>query len=180
MSQEWNIRIRGDCCAATGNGFADGTVIVSRLVFGEDGYRREDYAEAQWDETLREGAVSVWRGVFRAPPPTPQEAIRKETVESLLRELIETDDEANRGLIFILAVMLERKRILVERDVHQRDDGMRMRVYEHRKSGESFLIPDPELQLDELDALQVHVMERLGIPYPGGGIADSGEVNSEQ
>jgi hypothetical protein len=166
MSQDWNIRTRADRCAATGNGFADGAVIVSRLVFGKDGYTREDYAEAQWDDALRQDAVSVWKGVFHAPPQSPEEPLRRETVESLLRELIETDDDNNRGLIFILAVMLERKRMLVERDVHDREDGLRMRLYEHRKSGESFLIPDPQLQLDELDALQHEVMQRLGL-HPG-------------
>lgn len=166
MSQDWNIRTRGDCCAATGSGFADGTLIVSRLIFGEDGYHREDYAVEQWEESMREEAVSVWRGVFRAPPPEPEDPVKKESVESLLRQLIETEEESNRGLIFILAVMLERKRILVERDVHDREDGVRLRVYEHRASGESFLIPDPSLQLEELEALQAEVLTRLGLAPP--------------
>ena len=167
MSQDWDIRSRGAACAGSGEPFADGAVVYSRLRFTEEGYTRDDYAEAAWEEALGDGAVSVWKGIFRAPPAPREEALRKENAESLLRKLIETEDEANRNLIFILAVMLERKRILAERDVHQREDGAKIRVYEHKKSGEMFLIPDPELRLAELDAVQAEVVERLGGGAPG-------------
>lgn len=162
MAQEWNIRSRGVVCAKTGETFADGILVVSRLVFCEDGYVREDYSEAQWTDALKDDAVSVWRGVYHPPPPPPEEPVKKETAESLLRQLMETDDPANGNVIYILAVMLERRRILVERDVHLREEGAKIRVYEHRKSGETFLVPDPELRLSELEEVQQEVLDRLG------------------
>ena len=162
MSSDWNIKSRSDECVGSGQGFGDGVVVFSRLLFTEEGYIREDYSESQWSEQLRDSAVSVWRGQFRAPPPKAEEAIKKENAESLLRQLIETEDEENRNVIYILAVMLERKRILAERDVHTRDDGVKLRVYEHKKSGEVFLIPDPELKLAELEVVQEDVARRLG------------------
>jgi hypothetical protein len=162
MAQEWNIRSRGDTCTKTGEVFADGATVVSRLVFGEDGYRREDYHDAEWTDDLKDEAVSVWRSVYHPPPPPPEEPVKKETAESLLRQLMETEAPENANVIYILAVMLERRRILVERDVHLRDDGGKMRFYEHRKSGETFLVPDPELKLSELEDVQREVLERLG------------------
>jgi hypothetical protein len=177
-SQDWNIKTRGAACSATGNAFEDGTTIYSRLIFGEEGYGREDYSETEWNEKLRDSAVSVWKSIFHAPPPAAEEPLKKETVESLLRQLIETDDLANRSVIFILSVMLERKRILVERDVHHREDGVKVRVYEHKKTGETFLIPDPELKLSELEDVQAQVMERLGIPPPGSEATPSGDEST--
>lgn len=167
MSQDWNIRTRGTTCKASEQPFEDGIEVYSRLVFGEEGYVREDYSSDAWNEALKTGAMSVWKNRYRVPTPeAEQKAVRKETAESLLRQLIETEDEANRNVIFILAVMLERQRILVERDVHQREDQVKIRIYEHRKSGESFVIPDPELKLAELEEVQTDVMQRLGIPPP--------------
>jgi hypothetical protein len=144
----------------------DGTDIVSRLIRGPEGYEREDYAASAWNESLREQAVSVWKRVYLAPPAAPAEPLKKETVESLLRQVIDLDQPEDTGLIFILAVMLERKRILVERDVDVRDDGQTVRVYEHRGTQETFLIRDPQLKLVELQDLQLRVEQKLGIERP--------------
>ena len=97
----------------------------------------------------------------------------------MLRQLIETEDEENRNVIYILAVMLERKRILAERDVHTRDDGVKLRVYEHKKSGEVFLIPDPELKLAELEVVQEDVARRLGWRSDEESDGDTETVSSE-
>ena len=173
MAQEWNIRSRGEVCAGTGEAFSDGDTVVSRLVFDEEGYRREDYSEGQWTEALKDASVSVWRSVYHPPAPPPEEPLKKETAESLLRQLMETDDPANGNVIYILAVMLERRRILVERDVHQREDGGKTRFYEHRKSGETFLVPDPDLKLSELAQVQQEVLARLGKPSGAGEEKDA-------
>ena len=163
MSQDWNIASRAHVCASTGNEFADGAEIVSCLRFSEDGYQRDDVDAAAWDNSLRGDSISVWRSVYRAPPPKPEEPIKRETVEGLLRQLIEDEDREEARVIYILAVMLERKRVLVERATHLRDDGMTARVYEHRKTGESFLILDPELKLGDIADVQAEVAERLGL-----------------
>jgi hypothetical protein len=105
----------------------------------------------------------VWKGVFRMPPPPPEEPLKKETAESLLRKLIEDGEQSRAGVIYILAVMLERKRVLTEKDVQKRPDGVWIRVYEHRRTAETFLVRDPRLRLDELDTVQREVMELLGV-----------------
>lgn len=172
MSQDWNLSSRGHACLTTGAPFEDGMTICSRLVFGECGYVREDYRQEAWNDALREGALSVWKGVYRAPPPRKAEPLRKENAEARLRELIETEDERNRNVIFILAVMLERKRTLVERDVAVREDGVKLRIYEHRGTGETFAIPDPELKLSEIESVQQEVFVKLGGESPvGEGLA---------
>ena len=167
MGQDWNIKVRGHECYASREPFTEGCEVFSRLVFVEEGYVREDYSREHWNDGLKEQAVSVWKNIYTVPPiESDDKIVKKETAESLLYQLLEAEDESNQSVIFILAVMLERQRILVERDVIHQEDRGKVRVYEHRRSGESFLIPDPELKLAELESVQNAVMQRLGISGP--------------
>ena len=93
--------------------------------------------------------------------------LRKSVEKNFLKnkefhDFISKNVEPNRNVIYILAVLLERKRILTERDVQTRDDDIVTRVYEHRQTGEVFLIPDPRLHLDQLEEVQKEVVLMLG------------------
>ncbi|MDA1043846.1 MAG: hypothetical protein O3C57_01340 [Verrucomicrobia bacterium] len=167
MAQDWDIRSRGTKCNACEKGFEDAQTFHSSLTFGEEGYQRTDFCQTCWDAGQKDipSVVSYWLGKFKSPPPPAEEAVKKETAESLLRKLMEEDDPDMHNVIFILAVMLERKRILVERDVHTREnDQALVRVYEHRLSGETFLVVDPKLSLTEIEPVQIQVINLLGGP----------------
>ncbi len=162
-SQDWDIKPRGMACAQCQAPFTDKQTYVSQLMFGAEGYVRRDYCFACWArEENRDAAISVWKGVFHPPPPPPEEPLKKETAESLLRGLMETNDPTRKNVIFILAVMLERRRLLVERDAQIRDDGTTLRVYEHRQTGDTFMVTDPNLDLNQLEQVQEEVMAMLG------------------
>jgi hypothetical protein len=178
MAQDWDIKPLGASCQACDRAFQDGAPYRSTLVFGEEGYRRADFCEACWTQDRNPAdAVSTWQGVYRAPAPPPEEALKKETAESLLRRLMKTDDASRVNVIYILGVMLERKRILVERDVQIRDNGIKILVYEHRKTGETFLVPDPQLRLDELEHVQEEVVTMLGGKAPGQAQEEESDVS---
>ena len=174
MNPEWNIRSCADQCAACQKKFADRETLMSRLRFAADGYLREDFCSACWParSAAEGGEVSAWAATWAAPAPKAPEPLKKETAESLLRELMETDDPAKRNVIFILAVMLERRRILVEKEVQMPEGtGQKIRVYEHKQTGESFVVPDPQLKLKEIETVQREVMELLGISPSAGKAA---------
>lgn len=164
MSQEWEIKSCSRVCSGTGQPFADGQAIYSCLQAGAEGFERRDFSEAGWTEQIRQGVVSFWKSVYHAPPPPTPEAVKKETAETLLRQYMTKEDFSRINAVYILAVMLERKRVLVERDVQDREDGTRLRIYEHKKTGEVFTIPDPKLKLGELAQVQQEVAELLGLP----------------
>jgi hypothetical protein len=162
MAQEWDIKPRAAGCAGCENEFGDGQVCHSALLLGTDGYRRADFCEDCWKGSgNRLSPFSTWQGRFVKPLPPPEEPLKKENAESLLRRLME-DEEASRNVIYILAVMLERKKVLIEKDVKPNEDGTSLRIYEHRKTGETFLIPDPHLLLDQLETVQREVVGMLG------------------
>ncbi|MDD2237817.1 MAG: hypothetical protein PHG65_11490 [Kiritimatiellae bacterium] len=162
-NQEWQIRSRADQCLDCGKKFDDGEAICSRLVFNEEGYVRGDRCTACWTQReKKEGLVSYWRGIYRKPPPPKPEAVQRETAETLLRNLIEEEDAASLNTIYILSVMLERRRILAEKEVRKNEAGELIRIYEHKKTGEAFIIKDPQLKLAELEHVQEEVVARLG------------------
>jgi hypothetical protein len=87
--------------------------------------RRSDVCEALLAEAIRrnrqpKGPDLPLAGNLRGAPPVV-EAIQKENAETLLKKLIELNDPRYIPAGFILAVMLERKRILKvkEQIVHE-------------------------------------------------------------
>jgi hypothetical protein len=163
MAQDWDIKPRSSGCHDCETPFVDRQVCYSMLRFEPEGYQRRDLCESCWNAAReRAGRYSSWQGVYRAPPEKPEPAVRKETAESLLRRLMEDPEEAAANVMFILAVMLERNRTLVERATQNRDDGTRLRIYEHRRTGETFVVPEPVLQLDQLEQVQREVVDMLG------------------
>lgn len=161
MSQDWDIKSPAAVCHSCLKPFSDRTPYVGVLSFDLDGYKRRDLCETCWVvEKPKLTAFSTWQGVFKPPPPKATDPIQKESAESLLRKLLESDDSSKRNVIYILAVMLERKKILVEQTVRRGEHGL-TRVYDHKRTGETFIIPDPELQLSQIRVVQEEVVALL-------------------
>ena len=162
---EWNIQSRAHACQACGKHFSDQQPYHTLLADAKHEILRQDLCEPCWEADAegardRKGFISHWQGVYEAPPPAPPEAIQKENAESLLRKLIEMNDPAHAAASYILAVMLERKRILKVKEQFQRE-GRRVFVYEQPRTGDVFTIPDPDLQLNQLEAVQRDVAQLL-------------------
>jgi hypothetical protein len=161
---EWNIQSRGHGCEACGKTFADKEAYHTMLFEERAELRRSDICGACWDTQFKEardrkGFISHWQGVYLAPPP-PTETIKKETAETLLRKIIEQNDPQFIPAAYILAVMLERKRILKVKEQFVRD-GQRVFIYEHPKTGDVFTVADPNLQLNQLEEVQRDVAALL-------------------
>jgi hypothetical protein len=161
---EWNIQSRAHACEACTQPFADQQPY--RTILFEDGkeLRRSDIcepcAEKDGDMRQRKGYISHWNGTYEAPPAHPVEAIQKENAESVLRKLIEQNDPRYAPAAYILAVMLERKRILKVKEQIRRE-GQRIFIYEQPKTGDLFTIADPNLHLDQLEQVQHDVAQLL-------------------
>ena len=90
------------------------------------------------------------------------EAVGRQTAEDLLRRyMAETSSELSNAR-YILAVMLERKKLLKEIEAKRGEDGSLTRIYEHTKTGEVFIIPDPQLRMDQIADVQMQVAGLLG------------------
>ena len=140
--------------------FVPGEYFYTLLYHGADGYRREDLSEEAWrdhNENIR--PFSFWKTKFEPAPRPAPEALPKENAEQLFRRLI-TQPEPPTNACFVLAVMLERKRVLkqVRTEIANGDS---MLIYEHRQNGDVFIVRDPKLRLSELERVQDEVAELL-------------------
>jgi hypothetical protein len=162
---EWNIQSRAHACTACEQPFADKQQYHTVLLDEHPEFRRHDLCEACWQKDFgadvreRQGFVSHWLGTYEAPPPVA-EVIQKESAETLLRKLIAANDPAHAPAAYILAVMLERKRLLRVKEQLTRE-GQRVFIYEQPKTGDIFTITDPKLQLNQLELVQRDVADLL-------------------
>ncbi len=165
MAHEWNIRPRGRGCVRCDKRFKSGEECLSLLLTTDGGYERSDYCVPCWELSKEDVTpFSLWQGEFIESLPAAQrsEPLQRETAEALLRRLVALEDPANANVVYILAVMLERKKQLIERDTRQHETGGLLRIYEHRASGDTFVILDPQLQLDAIAEVQQQVVAMLG------------------
>ena len=190
MITEWNIQSRGHGCEACGKTFVDRETYHTVLWEERSEFRRSDVCDGCWqskfnDARDRKNFISCWQGVYEAPPP-PTDPIKKETAETLVRKLIELNDPIYVPAAYILAVMLERKRLLKVKEQVIRD-GRRVFIYEQPATGDVFTITDPNLRLDQLDQVQREVATLLehgllAVPSPAARATDDAaatEVEAE-
>jgi hypothetical protein len=161
LSNEWAIKHRADLCAVTRRPFVAGEYFYTLLYHDADGYRREDLSEEAWlnrNENIR--PFSFWKSRYEPLRPKPDEPVPKENADQLFRRLMASAlPPANA--CYVLAAMLERKRILKQVKTEARDGERRVLIYEQASTGDVFIVPDPQLRLDELEHVQNEVAELL-------------------
>jgi hypothetical protein len=162
---DWNIQGRAHACEACGKRFADQEAFHTLLFDEHADLRRSDICTGCWQQQFSDGArdrkgfLSYWQGIYESPPSVV-DPIHRDTAETLLRKLIEQNDPRYVPAGYILAVMLERKRILKVKEQIIRD-GKRTFIYEQPKTGDVFTIIDPDLKLDQLEEVQRDVAALL-------------------
>jgi hypothetical protein len=179
LQESWHVRSRSRECSITQTPFTEGQPIITALFPDPEssGYLRKDFCESAWEQRSPEDEVpfSHWRTKFQ-PTLThdTQPAVTKQTAEELLKHLVEEDQEHTENTRYILAVMLERQKTLRETDTQPTNNGI-LRIYEHRKTGEIFIVKDPNIPLDEVEKIQLEVMELLA-PKPNPVVTDETPV----
>lgn len=161
LANEWPIKHRADACARTQRAFERGEQFYTLLFREGEGFRREDLSEEAWvqrNENIR--PFSFWKTRYEPPPPAPPEPLGKQNAEDILRRLLAEDNASNANACYVLAVMLERKRVLKQIKTEQ-TDGRPVLIYEHAKTGDVFIVPNVQLRLDEIEHVQNEVSQLL-------------------
>ena len=159
LPNDWAIKERADACAATQRPFQEGEDFYTLLFRDADGFRREDLSEDAWknrNENIQ--PFSFWKTRYEPLPESP-EPLAKENAEQLFRRLIVSENPPANAC-YVLAAMLERKRVLKQVKTENAEKG-RLLIYEHGTTGDVFIVPDPGLKLDELESVQNEVAKLL-------------------
>ena len=165
MIQAWNLRTRAHHCAVTDRRFEEGEQFYTAIYFDKKtgDYTRRDVSAAAWEQDSQDHPpFSFWKSLYEKPQTEERpEVTPRENASVLLHRLIVEDEPSTENARYILALMLERRRILAPTAVQHTDSG-RLLLYENKKTGEVFIIRDPELRLDEIAAMQEEVATLLG------------------
>lgn len=172
MLNDWNIKSRSDTCQISGTPFQEGDFFYTLLFCNNnDEYERLDVSEASWKAlnsestesspfpfTKEKGKISgSWRSKYELPPPPPPEPLKKDDAEGMLRYFLASTDPQHLNASYILALMLERKKIF--KALPSADSSTLL--YEHTATGETFIIKDPHLSLENLAEVQQEVSALL-------------------
>jgi hypothetical protein len=158
MQADWEIKSRAHQCSRTGREFAEGEFFYTILVREGEGFLREDMSEEAWNERNENiQPFSFWRSKYEPPAPPPAEPLPRDDAEGLLRRLIQENDPTYANVRYILALMLERKRVI--RPLESSDDDML--VYEHLATGETFVLANPKLSFERIPEVQREVSALL-------------------
>ncbi len=162
---DWTIQARANHCDVTGRPFTEGETFYTLLYrdrHGGDAFSRRDVSAEGW-KTIRANRDTpppfcFWRAKYSPPPPPAPEALARADAETLLRRFLSENQPGQARATYILALMLERKRLL--RPTESRTDEetkRRLLFYEHAKTGETFVVVDPGLRLDQIEDVQREV-----------------------
>ena len=158
LPNEWAIKHRADFCAVTDRPFVPGEYFYTLLYHDSNGYRREDLSAEAWrnrNENIR--PFSFWKSRYEPLPPEPAEPV--ENAEQLFRRLMSSSNPPANAC-YVLAAMLERKRVLKQVKTEQSANG-RVLIYEQPATGDLFIVPDLQLRLDEVETVQNEVAQLL-------------------
>lgn len=173
--ENWNIRSRSHECSHSGKKFVENewfyTALFEDSITGD--LIRRDYSESAWNELQSQfdpPPQAYWRSKYEVAEAKTQ-VIEKHTAETLLRKLAEEDNPLTEATRYVLAIMLERKRNLKQTGTRETPEATYL-IYEQNKTGEVFIIRDPELKLWELEPIQREVAAMLG-SAPGTPVTET-------
>ena len=159
MKEEWTINKREKTCSACSVAFMPGNDYMGALFQEDNEYVRKDLCLSCWEEKGTEESIfSFWKGHLPEKTDEDTEPLKSiEKVEYFLRKLVEKRN-VPRKACYILAVILERKRIIKQVDIKKDSaTGEKILIFEFVKTGESIVLEDPHIKLDEIPVVQAEL-----------------------
>ena len=127
LADEWSIQHRAETCAVDRPALCRWRKFLHPAFSRRRGYRRQDLSEEAWqerNENMR--PFSFWRARFEPPPPRCAGTFAKgKRGGTVSRRLVAAADRANANACYVLAAMLERKRVLKQIQTEEARSGSR-------------------------------------------------------
>jgi hypothetical protein len=133
---DFKIARRARTCAVSGRPFEPGDIIVSVIHEEPQGFVRRDVREEHLEQ-LQGTPFCVFR-TEQPPPPAPARRVDYDLAQEFFDRLVREADPAREALVYVLALLLARKR--------------RVRIVETRQlpEGELLLLRIPRAEEDEI------------------------------
>ena len=106
LADSWHLRPSSPQCSVTGREFAEDELFYT-AIFPDpesDAFERRDFSEEAWNNRADDAEVpfSFWRSIFKPRPVDEKvEITDKENPESLLKRLVEEDEEHTENVRYL-------------------------------------------------------------------------------
>ena len=161
---EYKISGRAKECAASGTPFEEGQIVVSAIYLEDEGFLRRDYAESAFPGP--ENVFSSWR--YTIPVSVEEEhKLDFELASQFLEKLIRHADPAQEGLVYVLTLLLSRKRRvkIVKTAALPEGEMLTVRIRGPEEDVD-VSVRAPRMTAEDVDRLQVQVAELFGFAEP--------------
>lgn len=159
---DWKIKNRTGVCCHTNRTFEEDEEFYT-CIFDDpesDGFIRRDFCVEAWKEVsgvLETKPFSFWKSTYKAPNTgKKEEPIQQNSIEAMLHRMIEEGRSETENARYILALMLERKKLLIPTEVKETENNTLL-FYEHKDSGAVYIVADPKLHLEQVGEIQEEV-----------------------
>ena len=147
---KWNISKISNSCYKSNDLFDDNETVISELVFENGILERRDYKYQCFNANNQ--SLSSWKTIFKLQKPK-EEIIKKDSVEDLLRKKYRWKVMI-ASILFSFLQLCWKEKSFNRKIIFFDDDNKKIRIYEHKKTNESFAIIDPQLSLNEIEPLK--------------------------
>ena len=164
---DWNIAKSRRVCTC-GRELAENEVYYAALYEQGEEFSRRDYCETCWDKARAEsGFFSFWK---TAVPPKEQKRrlfAGDEVLLDFFLRLENAQEEQHRHFLYLLALILMRKKLLKFEDIERTDDQEFLCLRLPRED-RVFRVPNPKLSEEQIEALKGKLSEVLDFQVQGG------------
>ena len=161
---EYRFGGRAPECAVTGKPFEGGQTIVSAIFDETDGFVRRDFSEQAFPGP--EGTFSVWKSVMAVKEEDPFK-LDFELAGQFLQKLIAEADPEREGLIYVLTLLLSRKRRVKILSSAALPEGELLTVrIRGPEEDVDVQVRAPKLTAESVEALQNEIARLFGFAEP--------------
>jgi hypothetical protein len=163
---EYEIGGRARVCAATGEPFDEGSMVVSAIYLEGDAFVRRDYAADRFPGP--EEAFSVWKSQIPIKAEEEQFKLDFDLAGGFLEKLVAEADPQREGLVYVLTLLLSRKRrvkILKTAALPEGEQLLTVRI-RGAEEDQEVQVRAPRLDAETVAALQQELAELFGFAEP--------------
>ncbi len=156
MAKDWDeIVRRTGACGKCGKVFAEEEEYFATLNESKDkGFERLDFCLSCWSDAYRDASFSFWQARVPKKEEKKKLLVDNDVLVDFFKRLISGDDESKEGFIFVLSLILMRKRILKYISTLQDGDGKEQWIMKLTGGDVEYKVTNPHLDDEQIEKIR--------------------------
>ena len=161
---EWEIKRSSNGCLLCNKEFSEGEEYYSALFDENSIFTRKDFCTSCWNKGKESGLFSFWKTKVPKKDKPAQAFINIEVLLDMFIRLEGNNETHQRNLRYVLALYLIRKKVFKLKSLGKQDGKEIFTLY-YPKEDREFIVDNPSLKEEEIDAITSEMSQLLNYPY---------------